>query len=161
MYPPRAGVSPSQSRAIERNKAIRIWVDVQADAWPPLLSWLCGAQGRHLVLWCAVCPDEAWDVLTWATVAVERPTRLARSTDCGDNVADFLCNVVMDVGAGVRMDEIGVSAFCLPPPILEDDLHRGITPFHRYNVLGRHAPLELNSLSQVATDIYICYILYI
>ena len=67
----------------------------------------------------------------------------------------------MDVGAGVRMDEIGVSAQCLPPPILEDDLHRGITPFHRYNVLGRHAPLELNSLSQVATDIYIYVILYI
>ena len=109
---------------------------------------------------CAVCPYEAWEALTWATIPVERPTRLARTLDCGDNVADFLSHVVMDVGAGVRVDECGVSAFCLPTPILEEDLHRGITPFHRCNVLGGHAPLELNSLSQVATDIYMLNIIY-
>ena len=92
--------------------------------------------------------------MTCATnsIVVESITRLARTTDCGDNVADFLFHVVMDVGAGVHMDEIGVIAFHSPPPILEDELHRGITPFHSVNVLGRHAPLELNSLSQVATD---------
>ena len=54
---------------------------------------------------CAVCPDEAWEALIWASIVVERITTLARSPAVGDKIVDFLCHVVMDIGAGVLLDE--------------------------------------------------------
>ena len=54
----------------------------------------------------AVCPDEAWEALTWVTIVVESPTRLSNMFHCVDNVVNFLYQVVMNVDAIVRSDEV-------------------------------------------------------
>ena len=125
MYPPRAGVSPSQSRAVERKKASSIWGDVQADAWPPLLPVLWLDKGRSLAAFTsAVCPDEAWDApISFVLHVAESPTSLADFPDGGDNATAFQHYVLMDIGAVVQLDEVRVINLCKTPPTPADDIH--------------------------------------
>ena len=67
----------------------------------------------------AVCPDETWDALFWATTVKECPAWLAGSPAGADNVKDFPYHVFIDVGAVVLFDEIHVMPLCGKPPIVD------------------------------------------